>query len=546
MTSANAAIYFDPRGYSTGAPRLMGRHAAGEGFLRAFMRHADVDMLHCCCAHKADAEEFARLRDAHAARHIPVRWVPADDPAALADPGALYVPGPNLAAHAWRRRRVGSACFSLCGVTHTIASHGAMDEIAAFCGAPLEPWDGLVCTSRAVLEAVRLLLEAQAQWLAERLGARRPPLPELALIPLGADCDALAPDPAARAAWRARLGIGADEVAFLFFGRLSFHGKANPGPMYAALEEAARRAGRRVHLVQAGWFHNESIRREFEAAARALCPSVKVVTLDGREREVRAKIWHAADVFTSLADNVQETFGLAPLEAMAAGLPCVVSDWNGYRDTVRDATDGFRIATLAPPPGAGELLAARYEAGTDSYDRYIGQASLAAAVDPAGCAEAYAALASDAALRRKMGEAARRRAREEFDWRVIVRRYQALWGALAGRRAAAAPLPGANPRRADPFLLFAGYPSRTLAGSDRVATAPGAGAARLRSLRALGIYGYGGAVLPGPELCARVLERAAGGCTVEELLAELGGGDPARLERGIVWLCKLGLLRVTP
>ena len=38
----------------------------------------------------------------------------------------------------------------------------------------------------------------------------------------------------------------------------------------------------------------------------------------------------------SLADNIQETFGLTPVEAMAAGLPCVMSDWDGYRDTVRD------------------------------------------------------------------------------------------------------------------------------------------------------------------------------------------------------------------
>ena len=28
---------------------------------------------------------------------------------------------------------------------------------------------------------------------------------------------------------------------------------------------------------------------------------------------------------------------------MAAGLPVVVSDWDGYRDTVRDGVDGFRI-----------------------------------------------------------------------------------------------------------------------------------------------------------------------------------------------------------
>ena len=47
----------------------------------------------------------------------------------------------------------------------------------------------------------------------------------------------------------------------------------------------------------------------------------------------------------SLVDNPQETFGLAVAEAMAAGVPLVVSDWNGYRDLVRDGIDGFRVPT---------------------------------------------------------------------------------------------------------------------------------------------------------------------------------------------------------
>ena len=43
-----------------------------------------------------------------------------------------------------------------------------------------------------------------------------------------------------------------------------------------------------------------------------------------------------ADVFVSPSDNIQETFGLSVIEAMASGLPVIVSDWDGYRDTVVD------------------------------------------------------------------------------------------------------------------------------------------------------------------------------------------------------------------
>src|SRR3546814_3034291 len=67
--------------------------------------------------------------------------------------------------------------------------------------------------------------------------------------------------------------------------------------------------------------------------------------------------WAAADVFVSLSDNIQESFGITPVEAMAAGLPCIVSDWDGYRDTVVDGETGILVPTWVPPAGAGAGIA---------------------------------------------------------------------------------------------------------------------------------------------------------------------------------------------
>jgi hypothetical protein len=100
---------------------------------------------------------------------------------------------------------------------------------------------------------------------------------------------------------------------------------------------------------------------------------VALHVLDGRLPDVKAGIWSAADVFTLLIDNVQETFGLAPVEAMAAGLPVVVTDWDGFKDTVRDGIDGFRVPTALPQPPLGLDLALGYEAGQTSYDTYVGE-----------------------------------------------------------------------------------------------------------------------------------------------------------------------------
>lgn len=547
----DTAIYFAAEAFTTaGRTKLMGRHAAGEGFLKALARHGSAESLCCYAASRRDAEAFEAMVKAWGCEK-PVRWIPHGQLGGLREIGSLFLPGPDLGDMAWQRRRLGETAFSISGVTHTISSHKAMDALADLITAPVAPWDALICTSRAVADAARRLFAAEAAYLKERLGAQRMPQPTLALIPLGADCDALVQDDAARAAWRGRLGIGAGDVAFLFLGRLSYHAKANPFPMYLAAEHAAQASGRRIHLIQAGWFANAAIEKEFRAGAAALCPSVNALFLDGREEEVRRNIWHAADVFVSLSDNIQETFGLTPVEAMAAGLPCVVSDWDGYRDTVRDGVDGFCIPTAMPPPGLGADLAARHEDGIDTYDRYIGHASLFVSVDIAAAREACARLASDADLRRRMGAAGRERARAEFDWSNIVRRYEALWTELAARRAqvpeARPALAGlAHPRRADPFWLFEGYPSRTLSAQCQLSLAPGATAERLRELRQIGLVGFGGDLLPDAAECEEALARLASSqpVAVRQLLESFPPAARPRLWRGLAWLAKLGLVKV--
>ncbi len=51
------------------------------------------------------------------------------------------------------------------------------------------------------------------------------------------------------------------------------------------------------------------------------------------------------------------------------------------------ASDGFRIPTLAPPPGQGDDLADAHAIGIDTYDRYCGDASQFVAVDIDATAE---------------------------------------------------------------------------------------------------------------------------------------------------------------
>ena len=92
-------------------------------------------------------------------------------------------------------------------------------------------------------------------------------------------------------------------------------------------------------------------------------------------------VWQAADIFCSFSDNIQETFGISPIEAMASSLPIVVSNWNGYKESVRDGIDGFKISTLMPEGGLGRDLAISHAMDINNYDHYVGKTSAFISVD---------------------------------------------------------------------------------------------------------------------------------------------------------------------
>jgi glycosyltransferase involved in cell wall biosynthesis len=543
----HATIFYQADGYTTTGAKLMGRQAAGEGFLRAAAQ-STASRLACHTDTVASARHFAHQLVEHGFGGQ-TGWVPIDRPAGLAEDGCLYLPGPNLADSAWRRSPVGERAYSLCGITHTTASHAAMSAITDLLVGPVRSWDALICTSSAVHDTVRFLLESQAEYLRNRLGASRFELPQLPVIPLGVHTDDYGFDDGERAAARQRMGIDADEVVLLFVGRLSFHAKSHPQQMFTALEHAG--TGHRVRLVQCGWFANAPIEAAFADAARVLCPPIAAQHVDGRDPVARRRAWAAADIFISLSDNIQETFGLTPLEAMAAGLPVIVSDWDGYKDTVRDQVDGFRIPTLAPAAPLGADLAQRYDSGTDSYDVYCGYASQLTALDPVALQTACKRLIGDVGLRRQMGAAGRLRAREGYDWADIYRRYQSLWGELAERRRADPNLhppcpPATRPDRADPFAAFAGYPTTRLSGDHLVTLLDGA--ASLDARRSLAMNAFAAHVQPGATECAVVIDylRQTGPQTVSAIAGLFTAQQRPGIARGLVWLAKMEAVRITP
>lgn len=133
------------------------------------------------------------------------------------------------------------------------------------------------------------------------------------------------------------------------------------------------------------------LRNDLESQAASLKTPVR---FEGHVNDV-GPFLQAADIF--LMTSLWEGFGLAAVEGMNAGLPIVASDIDGLREVV--GTDG-ECALLVPPD------------------------------DPRAIADALATLIGDATKRRKMGEAAFRRA-ALFDKRLMAENYIATYRTVA-------------------------------------------------------------------------------------------------------------------
>ena len=66
---------------------------------------------------------------------------------------------------------------------------------------------------------------------------------------------------------------------------------------------------------------------------------------------------------------------------MAAGVPVVGSDWDGYRYTVSDGVEGFRIYFVSGHVQQGEELALQHDYGQLAYQDYVGAVAQHVAVD---------------------------------------------------------------------------------------------------------------------------------------------------------------------
>ena len=452
----------------------LGLSVAIEELTKAWLRTSQQNPLVCRAADQASGAEFLDLAQN---QNIDVEQrcvvLNAQDPAqSLARLDTLFIPDPAMANAAWQRN---TTCRpALCGLVHTLSGERVAQALLDLSLAPTNKSDALICPSRSIRDAVQKMWETQASYLNKRLGGDFACPIQTPVLPLGIDTEKFAAlsAPDKRQKQRAALNVQEDEILILFVGRLNFLTKAHPLPLLMAVQKAAKCTNKKIRLVFYGYFFpQEEMERRFKNIVADYANNFTCEIITNDDPRFPSGLWAGADIFTSLVDNVQESFGLAPIEAMACGLPCVISDWDGYREGVRNGQDGFLIPTLTPPAETGQESALRY-LHNHHYGLYLAGASQSTSIDSDAAAKAFALLANDNNRRSEMGQTARKRARDVFDWKIVMPSYEALWQKLAEARKTeiTTPLPEAWPAASlthiNPFVLFEGFSSHTLSPDD--------------------------------------------------------------------------------
>lgn len=548
-------ILFEPDGFVLDGPKLMGRQSAGHGFLRAAIDFAKNPQhqqpLFAWTPSESSADVFKKTVS-HFSKDVNTQWISSHRLDLLSQHGSLFLPGPGLAQSAYQRLRVNPGAWSITGTTYTLCSHQAMDAIVNMLGAPVMPWDALICATQVAQNAVKTLFQLQAEYFSWRFGVKNFTIPQLPIIPFGVHQRDFQFSDEEKKSARASLKLSDDQIAILFAGRLSFHAKAHPFPMVMAIEEAAKKTKKKISLLLCGQFPNEPVQQAFMRAAAQYAPHIETIWIDGKDPNAYNQAWAAGDIFVSLSDNLQETFGITPVEAMASGMPTLVSDWDGYKDTVIDGVTGYRIPSWMPQPELGMRLAAAFEAGSINYDRYIGLACMEVSLNNTVLIERLIELIDNPQLRRQMGLAGRKRVQDVYDWSVVMAQHITLWQdlekmrikALSSSKEMLSQAPKVNPARQDPYRIFASFPTYLIGPQTTVALSQNTWPLPTwNHLKNDPIFSYASDFLPSEAdlnlVIAPLKERAH---TINEL-AQATNTNAAHVIRILAPLAKVGLVK---
>lgn len=339
----------------------------------------------------------------------------------------FFTCGPDISRLAHIRSKYAKKYFPICGIAFQTISytHVFRDVFFNNIMSDTHHFDSIICTSRAVLRVIEEYNKLLGIYFKKFSASKDCYNERLDLLPFGIDADSYGVLDKLNA--RAKLGLDKNKIIILYFGRFSLYDKADLYPLLVAFKEILKEK-RNIILLLAGTDVQHKYGKKLKriAAEMGLLPYTKFI-LHNCLKEKKL-LFSAADIFISPSDNIQESFGITVLEAMASGLPVIVSDWNGYKDTVIHNQTGFRVPTYWSDFNIEDFMPAYLAPDSWKLEHlYLAQS---VCVDIRKLTEYLLILVKNKTLRLRFGHDAINNVLERYDWKILIPAYEKLWQKL--------------------------------------------------------------------------------------------------------------------
>ncbi len=386
---------------------LNGVKVTDAGLVQALLRYGTYDeylyIRESSSNHKADGYlNHDRLRALDLATVESLRTQSSDEM-------VLFTSGHQVAKFVPFRQFFGHGEWPICGRTHGLSSNTLIPSYLWNYFSDLHPHDAIVCTSRAGQQALSNIFDGLQTSRSVQPGGQccRVQLPLMYI-------DGIDVIPARLPHWRERAGF-----VVIAMGRFTTSHKADLRPIISAFLRS-KSLPQSATLILAGDDTQGNIAGDLDQFSRSFTSQRNVVVMPNVSDGTKKSLYDLADVALCLSDTLQETFGVSVLEAMAAGVPVIAPDWDGYRDIVIDGETGFLVHTAVLADNG--LLNAVSMLIDPAFA--LGQRAV---MDVEALIEDLVLLSRDRELSRQMGESGRRRAQEHFSWQSVVHRLEGLW-----------------------------------------------------------------------------------------------------------------------
>lgn len=477
---------------------ILGRTVANNGFIKALFEADPFDEYHFFLAGQEQLDALSGFFNEHFPGYVRANKIKPQLRHAL--PEAIKSRSyhcfhlsdsiSDVAPLCALRNAISKEIFPVTGVTHSLSYARYLPHFLAQLWPGRTERDAVIVTSTAGVKALQnifSLLLGRFSLKAEQSGAPNIPgspgaagshsaihptiplaIPRMEHIPLGVNLsDFLEPDSEIKKelgfSYRQSFGIAPYDRVALVFGRFSHHSKMDLLPLLRVVQRAAHLGldRKRFVLILAGAMHEDDpVPQTLKELANKI--GLRLIIRPSPSATEKTRLYAAADLFISPSDNIQETFGLTIIEAEAAALPVLASDYDGYKDLVRHEETGFLIPSLGPADSkASDILA-----GVLFDNQYHLRMSQQTALDVPSFAGYLTRLVNDPALCERMGRAGRKLVEENYSWDKIIARYAACWEELWNSPVSCAQreeLRGLrHPFSPDFAGSFSGYPTSTL------------------------------------------------------------------------------------